>query len=334
MEKGVEDLFIDNIFIAVIVVGAIRGWWRGLIRTAADVAGLVTGYLLVWLFSAEAGAAISKIYNVPAKVSAIICGTAFILGASITAGIAGYFIKRHKVSKLDEEAKEAFLLDDSEYGSWVGIVQGILLSCFAALMLSLLPSENKVAIHLEVADSAFVDFMAPYGPEIMDSVMTEMLGDTSNAKIAAAVLSNPEGAQEAAKEIVKSEAVTNLVKSEDFRELLETGTVEEIVANQQIQDVLNDPQVLAAFGKLGISEDDLQLSPDDMSKIVAGYRDFMEQMNHIKGTATGGTTAGGIPGSVPTDLLSDPDLVPKLMKMLTSMGTGTSSSTDPGSNSN
>jgi hypothetical protein len=277
------------------------------------------------LFSAQAGAAVSKGYNIPESLSIAISGTLMIILATLIAGFFGYFIKRHRLAGLtDEEEKKEYLLNDNEFGSWLGLVQGLLLSCFAALMLSLLPSENKVAVYLELKDSAFVDFMAPLAPTIVDSVMTGMLGNTSNAKIAAAVLSNPQKAQDAAKEIIKSDAMGELIKSEDFTRMLESGTVEEIAANQQIQNVLKDPKVLAAFGKLGISESDLKLSPEDMSKIVDGYRNFMTQMNQIKGTDPGGTITSGSPGQGPSDLLNDPEMIPKLMQMLTSMASGNS----------
>jgi len=301
-------MFIDYIFIGLIAIGAIRGWWRGYLKTIADIAGLVLGYILVWKYAPQAGIQIHNRYNIPTILGASIAGVIMFFGTSILASITGFFIKRKKIKGLSAEEKEEFDISDCNYGSWLGLIQGIVFSAIGAIILSIVPPDNKLAVYLELEDSAFIDIMRPLAPAAIDSMSSQMFGGERNGKLATAFLTNPKETQAAAQEVANTKSVKELVTSEKFQDVLKTGTPKELIECKELQNVLTDPKILKAFEQLGLSADDLQISEEDGKKILDGYRQILDKINKEGST--------GFENLNPEALMQNPSNLFKIFEMM------------------
>ncbi len=81
---------IDVLLVALLLFLAVRGWYRGLVREALDLAGLVAGTVLAFRFGPLLGGVISSMANISADIGRLV-GRMVLLVAT---GLAAAFLAR------------------------------------------------------------------------------------------------------------------------------------------------------------------------------------------------------------------------------------------------
>jgi uncharacterized protein YkwD/uncharacterized membrane protein required for colicin V production len=81
---------IDAILVALLILVAVRGWFRGLVREAMDLLGLVLGIILAFRFGSAVGGLIEGMSGISADAARLI-GGAILLAAT---GVAAALIAR------------------------------------------------------------------------------------------------------------------------------------------------------------------------------------------------------------------------------------------------
>jgi len=273
---------LDLVFIAMLVVFILRGWYRGYIRGLASTVGFVIGYGLAYLSCRPAGSCIVRTWPVvPLPLAIGVGGFAVFTLVSAVAGLVGWPVYRRRLTGLSDENRDAFVTADRDNGATLGLVQGLLFIFFLCLVLSLVPAGNPIDRALGVQDSAFVDWVRPVAPALLGQLVAEATGSAATAGVVAAVVRDPTSAQRAAQRVMGSPTVQNLASDRSFLEHVATGDPAEVARDPRLEAIMRDPEVLAALAELGLSGDDVQVTPEQTAQAVVQVRRVMDDMQRL-----------------------------------------------------
>lgn len=140
---------IDFVVGGVLVALVIRGWLRGLLRQALDVAVLVVGVFLAFRLSTPAGALVSAMAGLSPEVSRLVGGIGVFLIVSVGAAVVGHLLHRGVaalpgLSTLNRLGGAAF-----------AALWGLALTTLVVTVLAIVPVPPAVAGSLE--DSSLAD---------------------------------------------------------------------------------------------------------------------------------------------------------------------------------
>ncbi len=86
---------IDLIVIAAVVLLLLRGWYRGFVREAMDLAGLLVGMVLAFRFGPAVGAVIEAMAGVSDEAGRLIGGVIVLVAVGIGAAIGTRLLEQH-----------------------------------------------------------------------------------------------------------------------------------------------------------------------------------------------------------------------------------------------
>ena len=141
-------MVIDLIAVAVLVVLAVRGWSRGLVRQALDVATLVVGAVLAFRLAPGVGRLLTTLLGWSPELARVLGGAALFLALSIAAGFTAAAIHR-SMRKLPGTS-----LLNNMAGAGLGAVYALILVLATVTLLSALPLPTAVASELSESQVA------------------------------------------------------------------------------------------------------------------------------------------------------------------------------------
>lgn len=150
-------MVIDAIVVALFLALVVRGWLRGLLREAIDVATLILGAIVAFRFAALIGSRLADVLGIGSDVARIIGGAVLFLAISIGAGIAGSMIHRSL------RVLPGLTLLNRLGGAALGAVYAFVLATVALTIIAAVPSPEPVAA--QVRSSVAVERLTgPEGP--------------------------------------------------------------------------------------------------------------------------------------------------------------------------
>lgn len=134
---------IDLIAVVVLVLLVVRGWSRGFVRQALDVATLVLGAMLAFRLAPFVGRLLADLFGWSPELTRVVGGAVLFVGLSVAAGLAAAAIHR-SMTRLPGTS-----LLDSLAGAALGGVYALVLAIAAVTLLSAFPLPAAVAGELE-----------------------------------------------------------------------------------------------------------------------------------------------------------------------------------------
>jgi len=266
---------IDALLVGLLVFLAVRGWYRGLVREALDLAGLVAGAVLAFRFGPLLGGVIAAMAGISADAGRLVGGLVVLVatgvGAAFLARAVGPRVGRPGINLIDRAGGAALA------ASWGASLLLVLLS-----LLLVLPLPAPVGRHLEASVISRA-LTAPDG--VPQAVFRSLSGD----RIIPALLRLRE-AVGARQVIVEDDEVVALpaVAAEDLRP--DSG------AATAVFDLLNRARIDAG-------QDPLAWSPA-LSEVALGHalemyvEGYFSHRSPVTGTVGGRLEAAGIAYSV------------------------------------
>lgn len=83
---------IDALIVALAVLLAVRGWFRGLVREAMDLVGLVLGIVAAFRLAGPVGRLVEGISNVSPDVARLVGGLVVLVAVGVAAALAAHFL--------------------------------------------------------------------------------------------------------------------------------------------------------------------------------------------------------------------------------------------------
>ena len=261
--------FVLGLFFAGLLV---RGWLRGLIKEALDLAAMLVGLALAFRLSGPMGSLVSSIAGVGDPTAPLLGGVIVFLIVGLGATVLGHYLNR--VARLP-----GLNMSNRVLGGTVALGWGLFL---ATLVLSLvkvlpLPESTQSAIEGSRVASALTDpdfvthqaFSAISGDEILSNLLNldELLGDQS------------------------------VILDEDDRIEFEAVPIEDLEeapdAAQEIFEMLN-------LARLAVGEDPLAFS-DALADVAIGHaramygQGYFSHVSPVTGTVGDRVESAGIP---------------------------------------
>jgi len=85
---------LDTVIVLVFALILVRGWFRGFVREAMDLVGLIIGTILAFRLAAVFGAAISAISGVSTEAGRVIAGLIVFFGVGVAAALGTAAVER------------------------------------------------------------------------------------------------------------------------------------------------------------------------------------------------------------------------------------------------
>ncbi|MDX1690759.1 MAG: CvpA family protein [Acidimicrobiia bacterium] len=86
---------IDLLVLAFLALLLLRGWYRGFVREAMDLVGLVLGTILAFRFGGAVGSVVSSMAGISTDAGRIVGGIVLFVGTGIAAAITTQRLERH-----------------------------------------------------------------------------------------------------------------------------------------------------------------------------------------------------------------------------------------------
>jgi len=148
---------IDLLLGAGLGLLAVRGWVRGLVREALEVATLLLGTIAALRLSGPLGPVVARTAGVSAETARLVAGAGAFLALSVVAGVAAHLAHR-MIRRLP-----GLTLLNRLAGAALGLVYGLVLGTVLVTLLAVLPL--PAAVGDEVATSRFAAALTrPDGP--------------------------------------------------------------------------------------------------------------------------------------------------------------------------
>jgi len=148
-------MVIDAIIVALFLALVVRGWLRGLVREAIDVATLILGAIVAFRFAALVGSHLADFFGIGSDTARIVGGAVLFLAISIGAGIVGSMIHRSL------RVLPGLTLLNRLGGAALGVVYTLVLATIALTIIAAVPTPAPVAA--QVRSSVAVQRLT--GPE-------------------------------------------------------------------------------------------------------------------------------------------------------------------------
>jgi uncharacterized protein YkwD len=133
---------VDLILGAVLAFLVVRGWMRGFVKEALDLAGLVAGVILSFRLSPALGGVLSNMSGVSEDVTRFVAGIIIFLSV----GIGAAFLAR----TLERKARLPGLnLINRAWGAGLAAAWGIFLATLIVSLLAIMPLPSAVSAQLE-----------------------------------------------------------------------------------------------------------------------------------------------------------------------------------------
>lgn len=153
----------DAIIVLILVIGALKGFSRGLVAELGGIAAIVIGLIAPWYYNGAADAQIQALTKLTP-------GSAHVAGM-VGTGIAAYVVVLIVVSILGRVAKLPLLgTGNALAGAVVGLLKGALLIWMALFVLTLFPLSQPVRTSLK--ESRFVWYFTMFDAPI-DAAVTK-----------------------------------------------------------------------------------------------------------------------------------------------------------------
>ena len=124
---------IDALLVGLLLFLAVRGWYRGLVREALDLAGLVAGTMLAFRFGPLLGGVIASMAGISTDTGRLVGGLVLLVATGVAAAfLAGALegrVRRPGVNLIDRAGGAALA------SAWGGFLMVVLLSLLLALPL-------------------------------------------------------------------------------------------------------------------------------------------------------------------------------------------------------
>jgi uncharacterized membrane protein required for colicin V production len=138
---------LDLVFGVALTLLVVRGWHRGLIREALDLAVLFAGVFLAFRLAGPAGAVVSGMAGTSPAVSRFVGGIVVFLAVGAGAAVAGRFL--HQLTRLPGVG-----VMNRFGGATLAAVWGVLLATLLATVLTIVPLPGAAAAYLEESSVA------------------------------------------------------------------------------------------------------------------------------------------------------------------------------------
>lgn len=204
----------------------VRGWLRGFVKEALDLAGLLVGLALAFRLSGPAGSAVEAVTGVSDPTAPLLGGVIIFLVVGIGVTVAAHFL--NKVARLPGLNLSNRVLGGVIALSWALFLATLILSLVRVLPLSesMQDSIEESRVASTLTDPGFVThqaFSAISGDDIISNLLSlqEVLGERSvildendRIEFAAVPVDELEEAPDAAQEIFE---MLNIARIEDGR---------------------------------------------------------------------------------------------------------------------
>lgn len=150
-------MMIDLILVLLLLGLVLRGWLRGFVREAIDVATLILGAIVAFRFASILGQTLASRFGVASDPARIIGGAALFFAISISAGIVGSMIHR-TMRRLP-----GLTLLNRLGGAALGVVYTLVLATIALTLVAAVSTPEPVASQLRES-VAVQRLTGPEGP--------------------------------------------------------------------------------------------------------------------------------------------------------------------------
>lgn len=291
-------LGLDDLFVAAVGLFALRGWFRGFIRSAAEVVGLLLAYVALWTVGPVLGRLAAERAGIQPLMATMLVGMALFLGLQALASLVGWLLVRRRLAaSAGGEPDEERQSQDRYHGALLGICQGVVTVFLVGLILGLAPPDSLVARTLGTADSGVVDLTRRLAPGIVGRVWAAATGDPTTGALVAGVLRDPAGAAQAARTIAESPAVLELRQDPEFARALTEGSPEDVARNPRLAALFSDPAVAKALTSFGVDPSDVRYDPAAVARLV---EDLRRNLDSLSQAARDAARSGHLPPALDT----------------------------------
>lgn len=292
------SLGLDDAFVAAVGLFALRGWFRGFIRSAAEVVGLLLAYVALWTVGPALGGLVAARTGLQPLMASVLVGMALFLGLQALAALAGWLLARRRLAAAEGTEPDGERLGQDRYhGALLGIAQGVVTVFLVALILGLAPPDSAVSRTLGAADSGVVDLARRLAPGMVGRVWATATGDPTTGALVAGVLRDPAGAAQAARTIAESPAVLELRQDPEFARALTEGSPDDVARNPRLAAVFTDPAVAGALASFGVDTSDVRYDPAAVARLVGGLR---RNIDALGAAARDAARSGSLPPALDT----------------------------------
>ncbi|MEM7413609.1 MAG: CvpA family protein [Myxococcota bacterium] len=238
-------MWLNGLVAVVMGIFVALGAWRGALATGLGLATLVVAYLAAFTLAPGLAPLLGERLDVPALWAMPVAGTIVFFGTYVVLGIASAILKKFLGGK-----NAARSVRDRFVGGSFGAVRGALVSVLLVILASWVDSLRLAGIEPplpEVGDSVVAEMTA----EVVESGLTQALGDDPSARVAARFTARPAMALEELQSVVESPAIASIQNDTMFWTYIEHGNVDTALNRGSFQKLSGDEALRQRFANLG-----------------------------------------------------------------------------------
>ena len=238
-------MWLNGLVGVVMVAFVALGAWRGALATGLGLATLVVAYLAAFTLAPSLAPALGERLDVPALWAVPVAGTIVFFGTYVVLGIGSAVLKKLLGGKNTSRS-----LRDRFLGGSFGAVRGVLVSVLLVILASWVDSLRLAGIEPplpEVGDSAVAELTA----DVVESGLTQALGDDPSARVAARFTARPAMALEELQTVVESPAIGAIQNDPMFWTYIEHGSIDTALNRGSFQKLAGDAALRQRLVNLG-----------------------------------------------------------------------------------
>ncbi len=231
-------MIIDLIVVFALLIGTVRGYYRGLASKLIGLAGLITSYVAALVLYRPLGDLLVETYRVPSLLAYGGSGMTVFMIVSALFSIADGV--RHRIMK-----KKMITLTrmDRVLGAALGFLVNATYAFVAVFLVSCFPADSGVARFLAPGDSVAVNLARPL-TEAAAAMLSEMVtGDDGIGRMVTRAASDPEAVSERVRDLMTVPDFHALLADDDLMQRVGSGDLDSALEDSRVGVFLQNPAV-------------------------------------------------------------------------------------------
>jgi membrane protein required for colicin V production len=255
-------MFLDLMFIGILLVMAGLGAWRGAAVTGAGLAGLVFGYVGAGLAAMILSSWVARTLVVPALLAPAVAGTIGFVVTWLLVSSAAEILVAWDKQRVNFQGRGPI---DRGLGGVFGLARGSLIVVLLALFASWLDAARDFGAvdGLAAMPDAGTSSVAAAAGNLVEVAVSTALADSGPAgEVAARITARPGVALGSVQSILDDDRLTDVFEDRLFWTLIMNQDIHYAMNRNSIRSIVKDPVMRGRFADLGLVEENAREDPE------------------------------------------------------------------------